>query len=502
MKQRTNRRDVIWNRIVRAGVGVSLLGLIACGGGSGSGGGGTTPAATDESGRTIHTAGGEGVTEEAHNRWTSGMEAFNGYETNGWNEQACGASIASFEAANEAQGGHFAEALYMAGLSADRCHDGEKSRRFYNQALQANQTFCRARVGLGLLDLARGNVAGARGAFQRAIHDDPQCTSGYVNLAIVQRRAGGADNLRQALSNLRRGLAIDSNYLPAFSEMALLYLDQSRTNDREVRQSSLDLAEVVCRQAQLIDRNYAPIYNTWGLAKMRKGDIIEALRLFERAVALDDDMFEAHMNFAEITLSFRGYEDARRSFARAVALRPQSYDAVIGLGAAQRGLEHFDQAKAQYEHAIELDSNRPEAYYNLGVLYHNYMDGTVPMLERAKGYFQQFVEKAGSRRRYAAPLDLVQHHCREERNNRRRRGRRGRRARRRSRRRNACRMGRIQLIDFTIAAMREGEAMQREAEQMQREADAQQQQMEQQQQQGEGGATPEGGAAAPEGGGN
>lgn len=476
--------------------GLTCAGLVtvaACGGGGGgSGSGGTTPAATDDSGRTIQTAGGEGVSQEAHDRWTEGVEAFNRYESSGWNEQACSDAIEHFDDANEAQGGHFAEALYMAGLTADRCHDADKARRYYNQSLSANQQFCRARVGVGLLDLARGNTSGARGAFTRAIHDDPQCTSGYVNLAIVQRRAGGADNLNQALSNLRRGLAIDSDYLPAFNEMALLYLDKAQTNDREVRQSSLDLAEVVCRQAQLIDHDYAPIYNTWGLAKMRKGDIIEALRLFERAVALDDNMYEAHMNFAEITLSFRGYADAQRSFARAVALRPRSYEAVIGLGAALRGLERYDEAKAQYEHAMELDGNRPEAYYNLGVLFHNYMNGTIPELERAKSYFQQFLEKAGQNRRYAEPRELVEHRCREPRNQRRRHGR----HRRRSRRRNACRPGRIQIIDQTIAALREGEEMQREAERMQAEAERMQREAEQQQQnspQPDGAAAPEGG---------
>ena len=455
-----------------ASLAIAFFGLTACGGGSGgSGGGSTTLSATDASGRAIHTAGGEGVTEEAHDRWTAGVAAFNGYETRGWNQQACDDSISHFEQANEAQGGHFAEALYMAGLSADRCHDTDKSRRYYNQALQANAQLCRARVAIGLLDLQSGNTAGAQGAFQRAIHDDPQCTSGYVNLAIVQRRAGGAANLAEALSNLRRGLAIDSSYLPAFSEMALLYLDQARTNDRQVRQSSLDLAEVVCRQAQLINHDYAPIYNTWGLAKMRKGDIIEALRLFERAVALDDNMFEAHMNFAEITLSFRGYEDARRSFARAVALRPRDYDAVIGLGAAQRGLEHYDQAQAQYERAIELDGNRPEAYFNLGVLFHNYLSGAEPDLLRAKGYFDQFVAKAGNNTRYADALEQVTHHCREERSQRGTAAQR----RRRAARANACRPGRLQIIQQTIDALREGEQMQREAEQMQREADAQQQ---------------------------
>ena len=45
-----------------------------------------------------------------------------------------------------------------------------------------------------------------------------------------------------------------------FNQMALLYLDQAADNPQ-----LLDLAVVVCRQAQQINRDYAPIYNTWGL---------------------------------------------------------------------------------------------------------------------------------------------------------------------------------------------------------------------------------------------
>jgi len=108
----------------------------------------------------------------------------------------------------------------------------------------------------------------------------------------------------------------------------------------------LDLAEVVCRQAQLIDGNYAPIYNTWGLINVRQGNIIAGLAKFQRAFTLDANMFEAYMNFGELTLSFRGYEDAARAFERATQLQPTNYDAWLGLGAAQRGMNN-DQGAPQ-----------------------------------------------------------------------------------------------------------------------------------------------------------
>jgi tetratricopeptide (TPR) repeat protein len=226
----------------------------------------------------------------------------------------------------------------------------------------------------------------------------------------------------------------------------------------------MDLAELVCRQAQLINRDYAPIYNTWGLVKLLRGDVIEALRFFERAIQLDPNLFEAQMNFGQITQSFRGYQDAQRAFARAVQLRADDYEAVIGLGAAHRGLAQYDQARAQYERAIQIAGTRPEAYFNLGILYQDYLGTDIAALERAKGYLRQFIDRAGDRPQYAETVQGVTRRCREP-----RQVTRGR--RRTIVRRSDCKKGRLQTIDDIISAIREGEAMQREAESMQREAE-------------------------------
>jgi tetratricopeptide (TPR) repeat protein len=319
---------------------------------------------------------------------------------------------------------------------------------FYNQALEANQTLCKARAAVGLDHMEHGREAQAVTAFERAIRDDAQCTEAYVNLAVLQRGRGGAQ-VQEALNNLRRALAIEASYLPAFNEMALLYLGQAAENPR-----ALDLAGVVCRQAQQIDNAYAPIYNTWGLVNMTKGNIIEALRLFERARSLDGNMFEAHMNFGQITLSFRGYEDARNAFGRAVELRPRDYDAVIGLGAALRGLNQTEEARTRYEAAIQIDANRPEAYFNLGILYQDYMSGGVPDMNRAKGYYEQFLAKAGQAPGFQTNVEAVQRRCRvQQPTGRRRHGRQD------------CRPGRLQNIQTTVEALEAAAEIERQAAQ-------------------------------------
>lgn len=458
-----------------------LLGIaLSIGAWTGCGGSGVGPndegAAVDPEGNVIRTAGGAAVSEEAHNHWIEAIRMFEGHETAeaGWNEEACSQTLAKFNEANGAQGGSFTEAIYMMGVVSGRCGDDEGALGHYQGALAANAAYCGARVGVALADLRAERFGPAREQFERAIHDDNQCTAAYVNLAIIQRRS--PDGAGEALNNLRRALAIESNYLPAFNQMALLYLEQASENAQK-----LDLAEVVCRQAQMINGNYAPIYNTWGLVNVRQGNIIAALAKFQRAFTLDPDFFEAYMNFGQLTLGFRGYEDASNAFTQARRLRSGSYDATIGLGAAQRGLNQLDEAEATYREAIAMNAQRPEAYFNLGLLYQDFKGGEIPDLRQATEFYEQFTQRAGSTRAFAEAVEGVTRRCR------RRRPPRGRRARRRREGQSewigSCRPGRVQQIQLSITLQTELQEMQQQMQQ-------------QQQQQQQPAPAPEGGGEA------
>ena len=444
--------------LLAIGVVLSLgVAWAGCGGGGGGGGGGDEGGAVDEHGNVIRTAGGAAVSEEAHNHWTEAIAMFERNEAaeTGWTAAVCATTQSKFEQANGAQGGSFTEALYMMGVVSGRCGNDEAALGHYRQALETNEAYCGARVGVGLGDMRAGRAAQARQHFERSIRDDNQCTAGYVNLAILQRQ--NTAEVREALNNLRRALAIESDYLPAFNQMALLYLAQAESN-----QQMLDLAEVVCRQAQIINGNYAPIYNTWGLINVRQGNIIAALAKFQRAFSLDSDFFEAYMNFGQLTLSFRGYQDAQGAFTQARRLQSDNYDATIGLGAAQRGLTQLDEAEASYRAAMALDARRPEAYFNLGLLYQDFKGGAVPDLRQATQFYEQFTQRAGSQPQFSEAVEAVNRRCR------RRPQRQGRRRREgQSEWIGDCRPGRSQQIELAITLQTEMQQMQQQMQQQQ-----------------------------------
>ncbi len=437
-----------WTSVLLTGgfvFGVLLFGVAGgCGGSSSASAG---PTATSTAGTAIKTGAGAEVNVAAHNYWKEGIAAYEVGEKQGWNDSRCDAAADKFEDAAEAQSGKFAEVWYMVGLAHQKCGRSQKAISYFNRALNANQKLCKARVAIGVDHLLSGREPQAEQAFDRSVKDDPQCKEGYVNLGVVQRRRG---NSKEALNNLRRALAIDAQYLPAFSEMALVYVGDAQDNPK-----ALDLAEVVCSQAQKIKKDHPPIYNTWGLIDLKRGQIIDAAAKFQRAAELDPKMFQAHMNFARITIGFRGYQDANEAYAKALQLQPKSFDAQVGIGVAFRGLEQPQKAEDAYKKAIGLAPSRPEPYYNLGVLYQDFMGGAVQDMRTAKGYFDQFVSRAGEAKEYAVAVEEIQRRCKLTKTGQRLRG-------------STCMSGRFQNIELYLAAMKEMDAVQK----LQKEAEA------------------------------
>ena len=201
----------------------------------------------------------EGTTDGFTARWDRATDSFARHEETGWRRDACEATASMFRAAAEAPDveEHRANALYMMGMSNQRCGARPQAIEAYRAALGENEHHCRARVGLGLAQLADGHRVRAEQSFRRSVRGGAPCAEGWLNLAVLERERGELD---RAMGDLRRSLATDSHYVEAFHEMALVHLDMAE-NDI----GHLELAAVVCRQAQLTDRRYAPLYNTWGV---------------------------------------------------------------------------------------------------------------------------------------------------------------------------------------------------------------------------------------------
>jgi len=426
------------------GKSVLVMTLLAAGAltSAGCGGGGKEPETPAGKGGEAgpKTATGTTVTKAAEDKFNDALEAFNAHDkANDWNDAACSDMASKFQAAaSEQKGGKFPEATYNAGLAYQRCGADDKAKALFEQALTDDPKFHNARAQLALYQYkADSNEDAAIGALQQSVLDAQfQNVPALVNLAMFQMMrdadTGGSDcknDMECAKKNLQRALAIDDAYMPAFNQLALYYFQQAKKRAGGVRlggknrgrsittnaalgkradQQQLDLASLVCSQAIRKNPSYAPIHNTAGLIQNELGQVNGAVQEFATAAKLDPKFFEAQMNYAAVNLSFRGFEQAQNAYKKALEMRPNDYDAHLGLALALRGQitdVNYDTQVAAVQSELDackkLDPNRPDAFYNEGILTQEYKaksggdkTKTIASLSTAKTIFQDFVSKA------------------------------------------------------------------------------------------------------------
>lgn len=420
-----------------------LASVTACGGGGGEG-----PKVPSKGGKGGLATPAAEVNKDAQAKFNSALEAFIEHDkSNSWNEGACADVAKKFEESVAAQGGKFAQATFNAGLAYQRCNDDKNARARFEKSLQEDPKFHHARAQLALYDYkANGNEDAAIGALQQAVIDAQfQNVPALVNLAMFQMQRDSAqggqgckDDMDCAKLNLQRALAIDDAYMPAFNQLALYYFQLAKKRAGAVKSSSksgrgrsvvthaaaqkradvqqLELAALVCSQAIRKNPNYAPIHNTAGLIQNELGQVNGAVSEFAMAAKLDPKFFEAQMNYAFVNLGFRGFEQAQQAFQRAMQMRPNDYDAHLGMALALRGPitgseTDYDQRVAavqgELDAAKKIDPNRPDAYYNEGILTHEFKaksgadkEKTKAALRTASQIFQQFIDKASGKPEY------------------------------------------------------------------------------------------------------
>ena len=362
--------------------------------------------------------------------------------SNGWNEAACEAVAAHFLAAAEEHGKYFAEAEYNAGVAYHRCGNVAEARKHYGIVLEKNPKAHRARLQLArlaALENGETKLDGPIADIERAIQDsDFQNVEALVELARLQMKrnastatADGADDFERAKKSLQRALAVEDGYMPAYNQLAIYYLERAKreagkkrgslargTDTTRAQTQALDLALVVATQAIRKQPKFAPLHNTLGLIAVEQGDMTRAVRAFAEARKLDKSFFEAHMNFASVNLSFRGFTEAESAYRSAIALKPKDYDAHVGLSLALRGQvdggsddAKLTEAESLLEKAKKLDPARPEAYFNHAVLVQGFRTKdertAKAQLGRAIELYGAFVERAKGKPDLAAAVEDV-----------------------------------------------------------------------------------------------
>jgi tetratricopeptide (TPR) repeat protein len=332
------------------------------------------------------------VSSDARKDFQAAVAFYQEQAKSGWNKSSCQSAAQRFEQVASSHN-KMVEATYNAGLSYQNCRMMRQAEDRYQDALKIHSGHAASLSNLGEIYFKGGNEARGKQYWEQAVKADPKVVGARNNLAwlmIRQVREGKASlNAveEQILTHLRSALAVENDNIEAYVLLSLLYMEGAEKN-----KARLTLAKLLLDEAKKHGDTFPPLYNASGLLELKRENVAKALEEFQKAVELDPTFVEARMNVGNIVLGFRKYEEAAQQFGEVLKREPKNYDAVVGLGIAQRGLRQLDQAEANYKKASGMVSTRPEAFYNLGVLYKDFRANETENQKAAQGAYRTAIK--------------------------------------------------------------------------------------------------------------
>jgi len=116
-------------------------------------------------------------------------------------------------------------------------------------------------------------------------------------------------------------------------------------------------------------KNVSAGYGSEALRLESAGKLDEAIKLYQKVVQINPNLFEGHYNLAVVLLKQGKTDEALKEFIKASEINPSSPDTYNNIGNIYIINKNYEKAINCYEKAISHNPNNPFFYNNLGVLH-------------------------------------------------------------------------------------------------------------------------------------
>ena len=130
-------------------------------------------------------------------------------------------------------------------------------------------------------------------------------------------------------------------------------------------QAALDAAAVLIKDYP----NEPVLYNISGACYAGLGQLDEAVKNYEKSLAIKPDFADAHNNLGNVLMRFGKLDAAINSLEKALTIKPDYADAHNNLGNTFQKLGQLDAAVNSYEKALAIKPDYVEAHYSLGTTF-------------------------------------------------------------------------------------------------------------------------------------
>lgn len=275
------------------------------------------------------------------------------------------------------------------GMAYFSFNDCESAMEDIEMALSINPEYAFAWGGHGVINMCLGNEAEGLADYQKALSLDPSLAFVHANLGVYYYSygdyeksleeftisteidsnrsgdwSGKAEALyqlgryRECIVNATKALEINSEEWLAYQDRALCYDSVENYNE-----SILDYKTYIEH-----DATDSIVWYDLGIAQKHIGDLEGALYSYSKALELNPDYYQAHINRGGVYNAMKEYKKALADFNAALEFGDIAF-AYSGRGEAYYGLEQYDKAISDYKMALSLYPGRAYYYCMLSLSY-------------------------------------------------------------------------------------------------------------------------------------
>ncbi|MFQ5508025.1 MAG: tetratricopeptide repeat protein [Leptospirillia bacterium] len=225
----------------------------------------------------------------------------------------------------------------------------------------------------GIDELDTGNLEGAIASFQKVLDLAPDNALALFNLATAYSRQGRND---LAVEALEKSVAADETYYESHYFLARIYAGDGRFEDAYKSYKAViqwappkgAFAGLARQKVQGIDKQLERLKGTQeardaflkGMEQIKLKNADAAIKLFEKAISLDDQNPFYHYNLAILYVEKARLDDAYREFRTSVALKPDHVQSHFRLGLFFELVGLPTEALKSFQKVIEFGTDEPE----------------------------------------------------------------------------------------------------------------------------------------------
>ncbi len=236
----------------------------------------------------------------------------------------------------------------------------------------------------------KGQYREAAIQFQNAIQVDSRFANAHYKLALTAMKLGDGRTALQELMGTVQIIQPDTN-----DANALKSLD--KTTLKLLYDARLDLANLLmlARQFTNAKEQLDLLTKSWpdkadvDIARANydagMNDTKDALEDMKKALDLDPNRSDSHLNLAMLQMQVEKWDDAEDNFKKAVELSPKSTNALVALGNFYQARGRFPEAEQAFRQAISTAADDPSPRLSLASLY---------MAENKPGQAEDFLRQS------------------------------------------------------------------------------------------------------------